>query len=310
MKRKDVIKMIINKGDKGELKGLLAAARMMGLKRVIISIPVRLFAIDITYQTLVRTERELGYLVNKWDERKLLPLMIVPHDEEGLFYIVDGYGRWMASQIVNSEKYETLECLVLLDAPEDKEERRKYEAELFAFQNVGTKAVTPLQKHGSLRVLGDASVLALDELKEKYQFEYTAIKGQRAENVLGSYSECLEICRIKGKACLDYIFFIIQTAGFDRKANGYASYVVRALRDVWCLYADNREETKAYLGTYMREINPNLFRARAHAKYPMLEARTACSLFAEDLIVENLGLKQSREILGTRLVPIIEKKAA
>lgn len=304
MKRKEVIKMIMNtKGDIGELRGLLALARSQGLKRVIIKIPVRLFAIDPAYQTDIRTRRELGYLVNNWDERKLLPLLVVPHDEEGKFYVVDGYGRWIASQMLENP-YETLECLVLLDVPKEKEERRKYEAELFAFQNVGVAKVTPLQRHGSLRILGDKTVLAMDELQEKYKFEYISIKGQRSESVLGSYSECINICSTKGKDCLDYIFSILRDAGFDRKANGYASYIMRMLRDAWILYTDNRTETKKFLGDYLRSYSPEIFRAKATAKYPMLDTRTACSLYVEDMIVDNLGLEQTREVSGTRLVPI------
>lgn len=293
-----------NRGDIGELRGLLASARQMGLKKVILSIPVRLFAIDTAYQTDARTDRDLGYLVNNWDERKLLTLIVVPHDEEGLFYVVDGYGRWRASQIVDAKKYETLECLVLLDAPTSEKERQIFEAEIYAFQNKDVAKMTPLQRHGSLRILGDAAVLAMDEFKEKYGFEYVAIQGQRAENVLGSYGECLRICKAKGKDCMDYIFTILQNAGFDRKSNGYAIYIIKALCDIYVLYANNREETKEFLSTYLREISPKSFRANSVSAYKMLNERAACSLYAEDLVVNELGLEQSREVLGTRLVAI------
>ena len=80
----------VNIANVGELKGLLAASRSMGMTVVILKIPVRLFVIDPRYQTPNRTERDLNYLIRNWDERKLLPLIGVPHDEEGLMYIVDG----------------------------------------------------------------------------------------------------------------------------------------------------------------------------------------------------------------------------
>ena len=303
-KKIKVTNIVENKGDIGEVRGLLAASRQVGLKKVILPISVKLFATDNEYQTDIRTERNLGYLINNWDERKLLPLVVVPHDEEGLFYVVDGYGRWKASQIVNPEKYSTLECLVLLDAPKDETERRMYEAEIYAFQNRDVAKMTPLQKHGSLKILGDESVLALDEFKVKYGFDYVAMQGQRSENVLGSYSECLRICKTKGKECMDYIFSILQNAGFDRKSNGYAIYVIKSLCDVYTLYANDRDKTKEFLSNYLREITPKSFRANAVTKYKMLNERAACSLFTEDLIVNSLGLQQSREILGTRLVPI------
>ena len=49
----------VNIANVGELKGLLAASRSMGMTVVILKIPVRLFAIDPRYQTPNRTERDL-----------------------------------------------------------------------------------------------------------------------------------------------------------------------------------------------------------------------------------------------------------
>lgn len=93
------------KGNIGKLEGLTKMYKDAGMNVAIIRIPVELLEIDTRYQIDERTERDLNYLVNNWDERKLLPLVGVPHWKEGKVYIVDGYGRWIASQIVNKEKY-------------------------------------------------------------------------------------------------------------------------------------------------------------------------------------------------------------
>lgn len=69
--------------DIGELKGVLSAAKAAGLSKVIISVPVRLLAIDTSYQTPNRTERDLRQLVNNWVDYKCQPLMGVPHYEDG-----------------------------------------------------------------------------------------------------------------------------------------------------------------------------------------------------------------------------------
>ena len=89
-----------NKGNKGELKGLLKAAVDAKMNAVIISIPVELLDIDESYQTPERTARSLNYLVGNWDDNKLLPLAGVPHWEEGKVYLFDGFGRWIASQLI------------------------------------------------------------------------------------------------------------------------------------------------------------------------------------------------------------------
>ena len=94
-----------SKGSVDKLEGLTKMYTDINEEIAIIKIPVELMEVDSRYQTDERTERNLQYLVRNWDERKLMPLMGVPHWEEGKVYIVDGYGRWIASQIVNKKKY-------------------------------------------------------------------------------------------------------------------------------------------------------------------------------------------------------------
>jgi hypothetical protein len=78
----------------------------------------------------------------------------------------------------------------------------------------------------------------------------------------------------------------------------------RALRDIYRLYADNRKETKSLLVKELRKITPIILKANAVVKYPTLDIKTAVSLYLEDLIVENLGLEQTREVVDTKVVPI------
>ena len=68
----------------------------------------------------MRTHKRLSRLRNKWDERKLTPIILVPHPEECRFAVVDGQGRLIAATEL---RYETLQAIVLLDAPEDEYER-------------------------------------------------------------------------------------------------------------------------------------------------------------------------------------------
>ena len=296
-----------NKGDKSLLQGLTKMYRDAGYKVAIVEIPVEILEIDTRYQTEARTERDLRYLTNGWDENKLLPLIGVPHWEEGKVYLVDGYGRWIASQIINKEKYEYLTVLLILNAPSNKQKRLEFEAEMYAYQNKQVAKMTAIQKHGAMLVLHDNATEILEKMKEKYGFEYTAVKGNREASVLGSYTETLRLCNLDNGKAAEYVFDICEGAGFDRKSNGYATYVMRGFRDMYKLYADNRKDTKEFLIKELRKITPMTLKANAVVKYPMLEFKTAVSLYLEDMVVNNLGLEQSREVLGTRLVSI--KKA-
>lgn len=288
----------------GELKGLLASAREQGLEVAIIKIPARLFAIDHAYQTSDRTGRDLGYLINNFNAAKLLPVTGVPHDEVGLIFLTDGYGRWQASQIVDPEKYEYLSCLVILNAPTEPKARQKFEAELYAFQNNNVAKMKPIQKHGALEVMEDRAILAMDEMQKKYGFSYSREKGQREGGVIGSYSEMYSITRVYGKDCLDYICAVCKASGFDRKSNGYSSFIMRGLRDAWKYYPEQRKETKAFLSTYLRKFDPTRFKANAISRYLLLDAKMAVSLYLEDLIVDNLATKHKRRVEGKSVTEI------
>lgn len=293
---------LTNANEVGELKGLLAAAREKGQNVAIIRIPVRLFAIDEAYQTEERTNRNLSYLVNNFTKEKLLPVTGVPHDEEGKIYLTDGYGRWKASQMVDKNKgtneYECLDCMVILNAPTDPEKRRMYEAEQYAFQNKNVSRVTPLQKHGAYECMKYPAALIINKMKEKYQFTFSKEKGQRTAGVLGSYSEVFETCKTYGEECADYIFDICQKSGFHIKSNGYSTYVIRSLKDIWKYYPENRKETSEYLSNWLREREPANFKAKAMSRYGMLDTRIACSLYLEDLLVDNIDLSHVRCVEG------------
>lgn len=293
-----------SKGNIGELKGMTKMYRDAGMTVAIIRIPVELLEIDSRYQTDERTGRNLNYLTENWDERKLLPLIGVPHWEEGKVYIVDGYGRWIASQMVDKEKYEDIPVLLLLDSPQKEQERLEYEAELYAYQNQQVKDVTAIQRHGAMIVLHDKATETLEKMRKKYGFEYTSNNGQRESGVLGSYTEVLRLCNIDNGKCAQFVFDICRDAGFDRKANGYASYMIRSLRDIYKLYSKDRTKIKKFLVNILRKTTPVLLKSQAVSKYPILDFRTAVSLYVEDMVVKEFNLKQSREISGTRLVPI------
>lgn len=290
--------------DIGELKGILSAAREAGLSKVIISVPVRLLAIDTSYQTPNRTERDLKQLIDNWKDFKCLPLTGVPHYEDGWMVIMDGYGRTVVSQIVDPVKYKKLDVMVLLDAPMEPTERRMFEAEMYVYQNRDVAKMTPIQRHGGLEVLNDSTVILLDSLKKKYGFSYTREKGKRESGILGSYAQVFKFCKVYGEDCMKWIFDVCQEAGFDRKGNGYASYMIGALKDIWKLYEADRNKTKDYFGRKFRPELPNVIKSHAVSKYPMLSIPMAVSLYIEDLVVTELGLKQSRTVEGSHVVPV------
>ena len=293
-----------NKGSVGELKGLLKAALDAGMTAVIIKVPVELLDIDESYQIQERTNRSLAYLVNNWDDNKCLPVAGVPHWEEGKIYLFDGYGRWIASQMIKNPKSDLM-VMVILNAPNDPEERRLYEAKMYAFQNDGIARMTPLQKRGSMLLMHDPATMILEEMRQKYGFIYVAEKGSRAANVIGSYTHSLDVCK-QGKDTADFVFRICKKAGCDRKANGYSTYIMKALKDIYKLYPDIRKDTEKVMTKYLRNIEPVFFKAKSIVRYPFLDVRVACSLYAEDIIVHELLEDHKRKVENGKVTFIIQ----
>lgn len=253
----------------------------------IVAIDLSLLYVDDRYQGL-RAHKKIKKLINNWDERKLSPIIVVPHPEEYRFAVVDGQGRLMAAKELG---YETLQAIILLDAPENENDRLKFEAEIFIGQDDQTEEVKALEKHLARVIIGDKSAIALENMFNKYNVAYTDTKGAREAGVLGSYPTTYDIARVHGETCLEFIFSIIENAGWNTESNGYATFVTESLMNVWVQFFKDRDKVYTFLCKELREIDPTLFSSNARAAYPMRrDTRKVCTLYLEDIIHKKLGL--------------------
>lgn len=269
--------------------------------RALYEVPVDLLTIDPLYQTDERTQRSLKKLIDNWDENKLEPITIVPHEEEGMFYIVNGYGRWIASQhLPTPKKY--LCSIVLLGLSKDVDKRRVQEAELYAYQNRDCSKMTPIQNHGALKIIGEPSVVLFEKLRDKYNFDFGfGKKTSKKINTIGSYSETLNMIKARDEKCFDFIFSTLIACGFDKKVNGYSTYVLRAMRDIYDNYGDKKEIVSAIV-EILRGITPEQFKSYAITKYPNLEYRSACTMYLEDEVCRVTKKKNKRYIHNNKIV--------
>lgn len=251
-------------------------------------VPLSCCFVDSRYQGM-RTHKHLNRLKNKWDERKLTPIILVPHPEEYRFAVVDGQGRCLFAPEKGMDR---LNAIILMDAPEDLNERLKFEAEYFIGQDSEVENVKPLEKHLSRVIIGDSAAVSLDKLLNKYGIKFVATKGNREESVLGSYTDTYSIVKVHGEKCLDFIFSIIDNAGWNKETNGYATFVMRSLRETWVTHPNDRKEIHRFLSKELRQIDPALFSAEAKAKYPKRDHRVSCVLYVEDMVCDGLGIEK------------------
>ena len=260
-------------------------------------VPLSCCFVDSRYQGM-RTHKHLNRLKNKWDERKLTPIL-VPHPEEYRFAVVDGQGRCL---VAPEKGMDRLNAIILMDAPEDLNERLKFEAEYFIGQDSEVENVKPLEKHLSRVIIGDNAAVSLDKLLNKYGIKFVSTKGNREESVLGSYTDTYSIVKVHGEKCLDFIFSIIDNAGWNKETN--ATFVMRALREVWIAHPNDRKEIHRYLSKELRQIDPALFSAEAKAKYPKRDHRVSCVLYVEDLVCDGLGIEKKIYVENGKKVKI------
>lgn len=263
-------------------------------------VPLSCCFVDSRYQGM-RTHKHLNRLKNKWDERKLTPIILVPHPEEYRFAVVDGQGRCL---VAPEKGMDRLNAIILMDAPEDLNERLKFEAEYFIGQDSEVENVKPLEKHLSRVIIGDSAAVSLDKLLNKYGIKFVATKGNREESVLGSYTDTYSIVKVHGEKCLDFIFSIIDNAGWNKETNGYATFVMRALREVWIAHPNERKEIHRFLSKELRQIDPALFSAEAKSKYPKRDHRVSCVLYVEDLVCDGLGIEKKIYVENGKKVKI------
>lgn len=279
-KRNDMYKMI--------MKNLKPFAYQDG-KVIMCSgdIPLELLYVDPRYQGL-RNHPNLNRLRSKWDITKLTPITLVPHPEENRFAVVDGQGRCI---LAPEKGMDSLPAIILMAAPENPEDRLKYEASYFIGQGTEDEKLKPTEKHLSRVIVGDKAALIMENILKKYKVTFVSTKGNRSESVLGSYTKTYQIAKQEeGEDCLEFIFSLIENAGWNHEKNGYAKTIIIALRNIFMVHKEYREEIHKLLSKELRQLDPELFIANGRSAYPKRDQSAACSLYVEDLVCDTLNI--------------------
>lgn len=267
-----------------------------GSGKYVASIPVELLRIDFAYQRITTsTPARLKKLANHWREDKLMPMIVVAHPEEFSFYIVDGFHRFTVATTMLKSVYKALDAIVLTNAPEEAAKRQKFEAELFVTQNEEVERITPIQMHKARLLIGDGAAAGLQKMLDKYNVSYVATSGQREQAVLGSYETAYGIAKRNGNTCLEFIFSIIDNAGWRTETNGYSKAIMKGFKDVWCAYPTQTKHKlmHTYYSEELRKIDPRLLIAKSRSRYPERSEKQIVALYLADMLIEDLGFEKS-----------------
>lgn len=268
-----------------------------GSGKYVVSIPIELLKVDFDYQRITTsTPKRLRKLANHWTEDKLMPIIVVPHPEEYCFYIVDGYHRFTVVTKLLDIKYKSLDAIVLTNVPKDPSERKIYEASLFVSQNEEVERVTPVQMHKARLLIGDSAARNLQDILDKYNVAYTSSSGQRGQSVLGSYDMAYQIVKRHGRSCLEFIFSIIENAGWKTESNGYSKTIMKGIQDVWCAYPTSEKHIQmyTYYSKVLRKTDPKGVISKSRSKYSERDDKQVVALYLADMLIENLGFEKTK----------------
>lgn len=241
-------------------------------------IPRELMSVDPAYQRLeTRNHRKIKAMHDNFDHMIMDALLVVPHPEECTFSIVDGYGRFIASEGI----LDKLECVVITSAPEDPDERRCFEASIFTRQSLYTEKVTPLQMHKANLILGEPNAVALQAVLDRHKLSIAEDKGARKPGTIGSYSSAYKIIKAKGKTAYESIISTCCKAGYNLSGDGLCDKIIMSLYKIYSFYGDIG---LAKVLPIMRETPPSTLKAEGIAAYPK-RVGLSLALYMQDYLV-------------------------
>ena len=251
-------------------------------------IPRELMSVDPAYQRLeTRNHRKIKAMHDNFDHMIMDALLVVPHPEESTFSIVDGYGRFIASEGI----LDKLECVVITSAPSDPDERRRFEASIFTRQSLYTEKVTPLQMHKANLILGEPNAVALQEVVDEYNLSIAEDKGVRKPGTIGSYTSAYRIIKAKGKIAYESIISTCCKAGYNLSGDGLCDKIIRNLYKIYCFYGDIG---LVKVLPIMRGTEPSTLKAKGIAAYPE-RVELSLALYLHDYLVSLGEPKQFNE---------------
>lgn len=253
-------------------------------------IPLELLTVDSRYQRGELTaESKINKLINSWDKNLMNPILVSPHKEEALFYIVDGFHRVEAARRMGLTG---IEAEVLVDLPDDSEQRLIAEAKLFGNQLKAVDKLTPIQSHNANVLAGVEANILLEKIAGKYNVNMKPANCQSREkrvNTVTAFATALRVAK-RGEQLLDDIFEIICYAGWNMGTEGFTNWVIQALNNILSMHPDMRDASKTALKEYFRTREVENVLAEAIVKYPLRKKGAQMTLFLEDYLHSTINM--------------------
>ena len=275
-------------------------------EKVYADIPVELLAIDESYQrTETYNKEKVKDLIANFDVRKMDTLLVSVHEDEHMYYIIDGMHRLLAA-IAKGIKHINCE-IQFFDG--DPETRRKAEARRFIEQQEGIDKMSPLDQHKGHVVCEDEEYVHLHEVVENtdgIQFKTNKNRGRQPKGTITGYKEAMRTTKWYGKEHIQNVFDALIGAKWNEVGTGLGDTSICMVSNVLAAHPEEKEKVKAEIARVLINWEPKLFRGVAQGHYPFRSERNASILLLEDYVCTNLNIPRliDKETVKERFNPV------
>lgn len=251
-------------------------------------IPLKLCAADPSYQ---RTENiswsKVTRLANNWDNHLMDEITVVPHPDENLFYVIDGWHRVLASNMIGND---SICAEIITDLSTDPKTRQKQEAEIFSKQNAFVDKLSAKDLHKAGIVAENKIDLQLNDLIKKYGFTISSKRsGKGNPNEIMSIASIVRMFKYdNGYNLIDNTFYVIVASGWNHEKGGITKNMFSTIRMMFALHPKFEADIRKSLVEILRPMSIKDAVAFATVEYPRRSESTRLGIWLEDRLVEKI----------------------
>lgn len=218
---------------------------------VVRDLPISLIEVDMDYQREPKPSEIMNILMNYKPTRVDIKLASIRKDENGNYhiYLIDGFHTIVVEKLKGKT---SICCKVIIN------HTKKMESDLFGSQNEGKTNIRGKERYRSDLVAGKEIAVAIDTLTRKYGLTVKIDDANKTSTItrtrnINSIEELYRIVRRNGADGLEYVFKMIEEAGWSDNKMAYTQRVLGGIAGTYNICKDNEDKREILLTCLKRD---------------------------------------------------------
>ena len=250
------------------------------------------------------SEKKIRMLAREFDKNLMDPILLIAWPEEHAFHCANGYHRCRATDLIEN-KITNMPSIILF-GPDDPEERKKFEIDIFLRQLIAVEKLTPMQMHEARLEKGDPVAWCIEDVCKANGIKIVHTGGRRKVNVLGSYEHVYDGIEKYGLDSFGWVVDVLVKARYRDKTNGFNSDLVDVLFKAYGEGDFDNDTTVKFLEQYdpgnLKEIAVNTFGMKNGVK--KCGTKTSMLLMIQDYITKHCDVPAVFDERGKKVLEL------